>query len=107
MQPRATTPLDSNLPQSSQPPGDAPPPDCPAHVEQLAEYTDDLDMQAQFAVFLVGQVPRTENSAAEHALRRIGRAVERLATTATTAALYAQSAVVAVRKQDDKPDEKR
>ena len=77
--------------------GDNPPPDCPQLVEMLAEYADDIDSQAGYLVFLLDKMPRLGGPAAEHALRRVGRAVARIANVATTAALNAHVAVEIVR----------
>ena len=119
-----TTPLDANVPASptddnperkeaapERPPqdtlylptmfsssdGDNPPPDCPQLVEMLAEYADDIDSQAGYIVFLLDKMPRLSEPGAEHALRRVGRAVARIANVATTAALNAHVAVEMVR----------
>ena len=93
------TPLDATLSQSNKPPDDNPPPDCPALVEQLAEYADDLDVLARCVVLLVGEMPRLGKPDAERALRRVGRMAERVANVATTAALHAQAAVEMVRAE--------
>ena len=77
--------------------GDNPPPDCPQLVEMLAEYADDIDSQAGYIVFLLDKMPRLSEPGAEHALRRVGRAVARIANVATTAAFNAHVAVEIVR----------
>ena len=77
--------------------GDNPPPDCPQLVEMLAEYADDIDSQAGYLVFLLDKMPRLSEPGAEYALRRVGRAVARIANVATTAALNAHVAVEIVR----------
>ena len=112
-----TAPLDANVPASptddnpKRPPQDPlhlptmfdaggggnSPPDCPALVEQLAEFTDDLDALARCVVLLVGEIPRLGKPDAERALLRVGRMAERLAGVATSAALHAHSAVEIVR----------
>ena len=73
------TPLDPKLSASPHGNNPEPLPDCPAIVEQLSEFADDLDMLGACAVHLLEQVPRTENAASERALRRVGRIVERIA----------------------------